>query len=132
MASSATPLHDSLIELAIPDAHAHAIKWYLNKDDSSVFISVRDLSPIPIPDSPYCDWSVHHITQNYATGDNEIQPLEETGVPWRSRDDGRWSQNYNTGNNIINYVKAEKNNFHTRTLWNLHPALCWPMHDLPR
>ena len=29
MASSATPLHDSLIELAIPDAHAHAIKWYL-------------------------------------------------------------------------------------------------------
>ena len=32
MASSATPLHDSLIELAIPDAHAHAIKWYLNKD----------------------------------------------------------------------------------------------------
>ena len=30
MASSATPLHDSLIELAIPDAHAHAIKWYLN------------------------------------------------------------------------------------------------------
>ena len=31
MASSATPLHDSLIELAIPDAHAHAIKWYLNR-----------------------------------------------------------------------------------------------------
>ena len=31
MASSATPLHDSLIELAIPDAHAHAIKWYLNE-----------------------------------------------------------------------------------------------------
>ena len=30
VASSATPLHDSLIELAIPDAHAHAIKWYLN------------------------------------------------------------------------------------------------------
>ena len=30
MASSATPLHDPLIELAIPDAHAHAIKWYLN------------------------------------------------------------------------------------------------------
>ena len=29
IASSATPLHDSLIELAIPDAHAHAIKWYL-------------------------------------------------------------------------------------------------------
>ena len=29
MASSATPLHDSLIELANPDAHAHAIKWYL-------------------------------------------------------------------------------------------------------
>ena len=27
MASSAMPLHDSLIELAIPDAHAHAIKW---------------------------------------------------------------------------------------------------------
>ena len=33
MASSATPLHDSLIELAIPDAHAHAIKWYLLKND---------------------------------------------------------------------------------------------------
>ena len=32
MASSATPLHDSLIELAIPDAHAHAIKWYLKKN----------------------------------------------------------------------------------------------------
>ena len=31
MASSATPLHDSLIELAIPDAHAHAIKWYLKQ-----------------------------------------------------------------------------------------------------
>ena len=31
MASSATPLHDSLIELAIPDAHAHTIKWYLKK-----------------------------------------------------------------------------------------------------
>ena len=31
MASSATPLHDSLIELAIPDAHAHAIKWYLKE-----------------------------------------------------------------------------------------------------
>ena len=29
MTSSATPLHDSLIELANPDAHAHAIKWYL-------------------------------------------------------------------------------------------------------
>ena len=29
MASSATPLHDSLIELAILDAHAHEIKWYL-------------------------------------------------------------------------------------------------------
>ena len=29
MASSATPLHDLLIELAIPDAHAHATKWYL-------------------------------------------------------------------------------------------------------
>ena len=35
MASSATPLHDSLIELAILDAHAHAIKWYLN----DVFLS---------------------------------------------------------------------------------------------
>ena len=32
MASSATPLHDSLIELANPDAHAHAIKWYLNSE----------------------------------------------------------------------------------------------------
>ena len=35
MASSATPLHDSLIELAIPDAHAHAIKWYLKVFDYS-------------------------------------------------------------------------------------------------
>ena len=36
MASSATPLHDSLIELAIPDAHAHAIKWYLKVESLKV------------------------------------------------------------------------------------------------
>ena len=41
MASSATPLHDSLIELAIPDAHAHAIKWYLNNIiDNAVFVPI--------------------------------------------------------------------------------------------
>ena len=40
MASSATPLHDSLIELAIPDAHAHAIKWYLKRNSHlSIFLS---------------------------------------------------------------------------------------------
>ena len=39
MASSATPLHDSLIELAIPDAHAHAIKWYLKSTLSLVPLS---------------------------------------------------------------------------------------------
>ena len=33
MASSATPLHDSLI---IPDAHAHAIKWYLNYQQDGI------------------------------------------------------------------------------------------------
>ena len=43
MASSATPLHDSLIELAIPDAHAHAIKWYLK---APVFISLTVLCAI--------------------------------------------------------------------------------------
>ena len=37
MASSATPLHDSLIELAIPDAHAHAIKWYLNDENFPIY-----------------------------------------------------------------------------------------------
>ena len=44
MASSATPLHDSLIELAIPDAHAHAIKWYLNIPTNLVCVF---FGPIP-------------------------------------------------------------------------------------
>jgi hypothetical protein len=67
--------------------------WRINNGNSSIFISIHQLSPIPIPDSPYCDWSVHHITQSDATGEDEVQALEETGVPWRSRDDGRRRQN---------------------------------------
>ena len=46
MASSATPLHDSLIELAIPDAHAHAIKWYLKP---IILTLVNNRSPKPKP-----------------------------------------------------------------------------------
>ena len=46
MASSATPLHDSLIELAIPDAHAHAIKWYLNAQVNRLDLWLRVSSRI--------------------------------------------------------------------------------------
>ena len=46
MASSATPLHDSLIELAIPDAHAHAIKWYLKVH---IPLDVVQVYPVSIP-----------------------------------------------------------------------------------
>ena len=67
--------------------------WRVNNSYSSMFISIHQFSLIPIPDSPYCDWRVHHITQSDATGEDEIQALEETSVPWRPRDDGRWRHN---------------------------------------
>ena len=53
MASSATPLHDSLIELAIPDAHAHAIKWYLKLAFCTSLHSPHTLSqPLLSPSAP--------------------------------------------------------------------------------
>ena len=78
----------------------------VNDGNSSIFISIHQLCPIPIPDSPYCDWSVHHIIQSDATGEDEVQALKETGVPWRSRDDGRWRHNcmwQNRMKSIYNY-----------------------------
>ena len=59
----------------------------------SIFISVHQLCPIPIPEPPYSDWSVHHITKSDATGEDEVQTLEEAGIPWRSRYNGRWRDN---------------------------------------
>ena len=49
MASSATPLHDSLIELAIPDAHAHAIKWYLKVSSLALLQGRPPLAPTRYP-----------------------------------------------------------------------------------
>ena len=61
--------------------------------NSSVIIPVHQPRSIPIPNSLHHDWSIHHIAQIDATGKDEVQALEETGIPGGSRDDGRWRNN---------------------------------------
>ena len=77
MASSATPLHDSLIELAIPDAHAHAIKWYLKKDLVLLRTEFRAALDSP-PDNGAQRQQISDLTDTVAALRMEITQLKET------------------------------------------------------
>ena len=77
MASSATPLHDSLIELAIPDAHAHAIKWYLkNRSKMGVVLpqSGRGFSQFARALRARVYYESHYVPRSPATFDLALTP----------------------------------------------------------
>ena len=97
MASSATPLHDSLIELAIPDAHAHAIKWYLKGGVSVGSVSARPIHsleeqlskfPAQLLDSPCADAHLVKLTLSQSIAELRdlspyhlrLSPSEERGI----------------------------------------------------